>query len=133
MEKKIEKLNREISAIDAERYAKKELLNEELKRMHLPAFKKKYEGKCFKYLNSYGGNKESWWMYIRFDEITEVYLPHDEILAIAKGIKIQIDCDGSLSHSIDDHMYVHSYSQHPISKKEFAAFIAKCKTILNNI
>lgn len=36
----------------------------------LPKLKKKFEGKCFKFNNSYGRDSAPWWLYIRVRKIT---------------------------------------------------------------
>ena len=36
----------------------------------LPRLRKKFEGKCFKFHNSYGGDSVNWWLYVRITEVT---------------------------------------------------------------
>jgi len=65
--------------------AERESLQNRLKEIHeievahktkkvLPRLKKELEGKYFKYLNSYGNDSPKWFLYLRINKVTDVYI-----------------------------------------------------------
>lgn len=61
LQKKLKKSEKEVDKL-------REEIEEKRLVRGLPSLKKKYEGKYFKYLNSYG-NGTSWWLYIYCHEV----------------------------------------------------------------
>lgn len=85
--------------------------NEEM----LPAYKKKYEGKYFKYKNCYSCPKdesERWWMYVKIEKVTQ--------LRWMQGFTFQTDKDGKVTIE-QERALSESSCQVAITKKEFDA------------
>lgn len=62
LEKELEKELKKVQEI-------KQKISELEKDIELPELKEKYEGKFFKYLNSYGDINQEWWIYVHCKEI----------------------------------------------------------------
>ncbi len=85
----------------------------------LPAFKKKYEGKYFKYKNCYScPEKESdyWFMYIKIKKVTK--------LNWMEGFTFQTDRNGKVTFEVE-RAITESICQVEITKKEFDAAFKK--------
>jgi len=81
----------------------------------LPNYKKKYEGKYFKYKNCYSCPKddsERWWMYIKIEKVNQLRWMQGFTFQTDKDGKVTIEQECSLSESI---------CQVAITKKEFDA------------
>jgi len=77
----------------------------------LPELKKKYEGKYFKFKNSYGSDtEESWFIYQRVEKVNDADICHIT--------SIQDDKKGRIEFEIDKYYHVNML-QVPITKKEF--------------
>lgn len=56
----------------------------------IPKFKKQWIGRCFKYRNSYGGNRKNWWLYSIITGVTDVNFcrtpasPYLEVISFQK-------------------------------------------------
>jgi hypothetical protein len=93
----------------------------------LPAFKMKYEGRYFKYRNSFScPEKESdyWWMYVRVDKVDNIHW--------MKGITFQTDRDGKISVE-QDKSIMESLCQQEITKSAFDYAFNKMITKIQNI
>jgi len=81
----------------------------------LPSFKKKYEGKYFKYKNCYSCPKdetERWWMYVKVEKVTA--------LRWMQGFSFQTDMYGKVAIKQEKSLS-ESTCQVAITKKEFDA------------
>lgn len=90
---------------------------------HYPKFKNKYEGKCFKIRNRYGGDSKGWWLYVKVTEIKpeDVYDTSGNGVACKyTGWQFQVDEHGNINISKEDFGYCHSLGQ-LISEGEFNA------------
>lgn len=79
--KSIKQLKKEY---DEARIAYQDAEDEELKRKLLPKLKARL-GQCFKYRNSYGGNKDDWWLYERVVGIEDGVLMVDSFQECSDG------------------------------------------------
>jgi len=81
----------------------------------LPLYKKKYEGKYFKYRNCYSCPKdesEKWWMYVKVEKVTQ--------LRWMQGFTFQTDMYGKVAIE-QEKALSESSCQVAITKKEFDA------------
>ena len=71
---------------------------EELKtKKRLPELKKKYEGKYFKYKNSYS-DRESWWLYYYCKKVDDCYYTiTNNFQEKTDGFEFDIDSDTSIN------------------------------------
>ncbi len=93
----------------------------EMVESNYPIIKKKFEGKCFKTPNSYGGDSEKWFLYSKIVSITkeDVYDTRGNgITAHCKMVRFQSMPNGMIEIKSDYTGYVHSVGQ-PISEVEF--------------
>jgi hypothetical protein len=90
----------------------------------LPKIKLKHEGKYYKYLNSYGGDAEKWWLYYRVDKVNDIHT--------WSGASFQDDKRGKLEFTIEKRGYISSLKQR-VSKseydKEFKKFLKKMQSL----
>ncbi len=85
----------------------------------LPKYKKKFEGRYFKYRNCYSCPKdesERWWMYVKVEKITELRWMHGFTFQTDMYGKIFVERKGTLSERD---------CQVAITKKEFDAAYKK--------
>jgi hypothetical protein len=84
--------------------------------IELPALKKKYEGKYFKYKNSYSGG-DNWWLYSKCVEVkaTRVFIRNH----------FQTDTMGKCDFEVNSKEYSPSTFQVQITKKEYNAALKK--------
>jgi len=71
----------------------------------------KYLGKYYKYRNSYGGDREEWWIYVRVDEIKDngiLYTSFEKTSMNYIEIKLK------------DYAYGHHLFENEISEREYA-------------
>lgn len=82
----------------------------------LPESIKKYQGKCFKEINSYGcgSNKEDWFIYFFIKKVTS----HN----YSKAISIQVDGYGKFELEYDRHLPL-SICNNEISREEFLSAV----------
>lgn len=81
----------------------------------LPPYKKKFEGKYFKYRNCYSCPKdesEKWWMYVKVEKVTQLHQMQGFTFQTDMYGKVSVEQEKSLSESS---------CQVAITKKEFDA------------
>lgn len=61
----------ELEILEASFYKEREKMQKKMLREQLPALRKKYEGKCFKFRDSYGSGEE-WWLYYRVLKVRDL-------------------------------------------------------------
>jgi|SRR5215217_2339623 len=91
-------------------------------QVELPTLKEKYEGKYFKYLNSYGGDRAKWWLYSKCTNVEGTF--HATISSF------QVDCDGKAEFKIDDFSPI-SMLKHEITEEEYLTELNRLKTVFN--
>jgi len=109
MDKLTELKQEEIKAKHALMRIRSKILNLEEKNL-TPALIKKYEGKYFKFRNSYGGDRKKWWMYVKCMKVKS----RDEITSFA----FQKDIYGEITTSVKKRTS-ESILQIEITKREF--------------
>lgn len=95
----------------------------EIIEQHYPQFKKRFEGKYFKYRNRYGGDSKGWWLYTKVTEIKPEFVYDtggNGITSHYRGWSFQVTEDGNISIDKVKYGYVHSLKQE-ISETEFLA------------
>jgi hypothetical protein len=95
---KIEQLKEQEQSLRNEIYA---LEKEELTKKVMPKAKKLI-GKCYKYLNSYGGDQKPWWLYQKVVEIKSI---NDENKVWLKVNTFQKDCTGDINFKKEEFGY----------------------------
>jgi hypothetical protein len=69
-------------------------------------------GRCFRYQNSYGGDKEKWWLYMRVTRVDDGSL---------RAMRFEEDCYGRVN--VDPNAWIMhgeiSYGWKPISRSDF--------------
>lgn len=101
------KIRNEISNIQDER--EKELL---------PKYRKQFVGKCFKYRNSYGGDRPKWWLYIKILDVNSVNFCNNEE-PVFDTLRVEKCSDGGIHIKKSEYDYVRSDDHIAISAKEF--------------
>jgi len=110
-------------------------LDKEIALEHYPKIKARYEGKCFKCPNGYGGDRK-WWMFIKVTEINidDVYdTGGNGITARYKGVSFQITTSNEIQINVDDRGFVHSLGVEIKLKafnKERDKLVARLKSVL---
>lgn len=92
----------------------------EMVEKYYPIFKKKYEGKYFKYDNGYN-REQRWTMYTKVVEIKPEHIYDtrgNEVTSCYNGWNFQTDTNGQITISCEKNGYAHSL-QKEISEKEF--------------
>jgi RAB protein geranylgeranyltransferase component A len=114
------------------------ILEQEIELMrnkHYPIFQKKYEGKFFKTINSYGGNTPSWWVYTKITKIKKediYYSANEKVLCSYLGWNFQTCSMSNVTVERINHGYIHSLGKE-ISEKEFNEAWNKTMDSLNNL
>ncbi len=69
---------------------KQERIRKKEEKELIPKFKKKWIGRCFKYRNSYGGDRKKWWLYSMITDVTNINFcrtpaePYLEVISFQK-------------------------------------------------
>ena len=98
METSVENLDKEIIKLRQ----KQERVRKNQKKELIPKFKKEWIGKCFKYRNSYGGSRPSWWLYAIIIDIPDVNFYRTPAEPYFHTVSFQKCCNGNFTIKEDD-------------------------------
>lgn len=106
-------------------YAIQEAREKEL----LPKYRKEFIGKCFKIRNSYGDNKDKWWLYLKILDVESVNFLNGEE-PIFKTLQCQYDNSNIVNFDIKEYSYVRT-DYISISKQEYNMAVSKILDKIN--
>lgn len=106
-------LKKKLAAIEQKEY-------DQMVKKHHPILKKKYEGKYFKRINSYGKGSKKWPIYTAVVEIRpeDVYPMQNEVTATFKGWSFQAENRGVMIINKNENTYL-TLLEAEISREEF--------------
>lgn len=90
---KYQTLKKRLAKVNAQQKAIRDRFDEMELQLQLPKLKKKYLGKYFKFRNSYGSDREGWWLYLFVKSIDATY--H------GRGCSFQTDIHGKSEFELD--------------------------------
>lgn len=103
----------------------REEMNDIEMQLCLPALKEKYEGKYFKYWNSYGNKEEGWWLYFHVRSVDNQFYAKGEQFQTEKYNKSDFELNGPISYDC---------LQEEITKEDYMSaaneFLTKCKQLI---
>jgi hypothetical protein len=120
----LETLKKQLCILDKKYIAMRDNIDQMEADLQLPALKKKYEGKYFRYNNGYNA-EDRWWLYSHCKEVKGLHAFVSD--------RFEIDSYGKCEFAYNAKECGISSFAIPITKREYYSALKKFKAKLNNL
>lgn len=120
----LEQAEIDLKAKEKDFYAQRNLVSELISKQELPNVIDRYEGKYFKFRNSYSSPDKGWWLYMYVKKVTGIrYLT---------AIQVEKDSHGAVKLSIEEHLPI-SMCEVEITRDEYLIEINHLKEYVDSV